>query len=207
SGRTAVALHLGGGCSDFLPPPIAPAEVVALRENFTYADVDSLPELDPTGRPALWHGLIYIEEKSQLQALDRMRIFWSARPLSKAYNDTLEGKCGRLEHATDGRGVIVYAVFPARFFNIFRDFGVQAETQASRRRSSLSSRARQTNPSSPSRRSRTATTIAGPSSGMSRTGWRCSPVGWPTILPRRSTAATRVQCASAWISPASEPPR
>lgn len=127
SGRTAVALHLGGGCSDFLPPPIAPAEVVALRENFTYADVDSLPELDPTGRPALWHGLIYIEEKSQLQALDRMRIFWSARPLSKAYNDTLEGKCGRLEHATDGRGVIVYAVFPARFFNIFRDFGVQAE--------------------------------------------------------------------------------
>src|SRR5207244_3700113 len=74
----------------------------------------------------MFHGLIYIDAKAQLAALDRLHVYWSAQPLSERYMSGLRGKCGRVEHATDGRGVVVYAVFPAQLFNVMRDFALQA---------------------------------------------------------------------------------
>jgi hypothetical protein len=127
SGMTSVGLNLGGGCSDNLPAPLAAEEVVAMRDAFSWDTIAKLPETDVTGRPALFHGLIYIDAKAQLAALDRMRVFWSAMPLSERYMSGLRGKCGRVEHATDGRGVVVYAVFPAKLFNVMRDFAIQAK--------------------------------------------------------------------------------
>lgn len=124
--ETIVEAHLGGGCSGTLPPALNPAEVVAIRDNFDWRTTDVLPELDPQGRPALWHGMIYIERKEQLQALDRWRVKWSATPFSRTYLDKYAGKCGRMEHANDTKGVIVYAVFPARLFNIMRNISAEA---------------------------------------------------------------------------------
>jgi hypothetical protein len=96
SGITSVALHLGGGCSDALPAPLAAEEVVAMRDNFSWDTIAKLPETDVSGRPAVFHGLIYIDSKAQLAALDRMRVFWSAMPLSERYMSGLRGKCGRV---------------------------------------------------------------------------------------------------------------
>jgi hypothetical protein len=126
SGITAASLQLGGGCSDQIPAPLDPDEVVGMRDGFTWDTVDTLPARDVDGNPALFHGLIYIESSAQLQALDQMRVLWSVRPLSERYMAGLRGKCGRVEHATDGKGVVVYAVFPAQFYNLMREFGIQA---------------------------------------------------------------------------------
>ncbi len=125
--KTAVDLHLGGGCSGNLPAPIPPDEVVAMRDNFHWDTVNDLAQTDPDGNPALWHGLIYIDHKEQLQALDRWRVYWSTRPISHKYSDAFRGKCGRVEHASDGRGIVVYAIFPAKLFNLLRHYSVAAQ--------------------------------------------------------------------------------
>jgi hypothetical protein len=124
--ETAVDLQLGRGCSGSLPPPLTPEEVVALRENYDWRTIGQLAETDPDGQAALWHGMIYIDRKEQLQALDRWRVYWSAIPFSSQYMNDMVGKCGRVEHATDGKGVVVYAIFPAKLFNILRTFSIEA---------------------------------------------------------------------------------
>lgn len=125
--KTAVSLDFGGGCSEIITSDISPAEVVALRQDFKWTGASALAEKDPDGHPAMWHGLIYIESKTQLAALDRWRVFWSAMPLTKGYMAKWTNKCGRVEHATDGIGVVVYAVFPAHLFNMIRNAGINAE--------------------------------------------------------------------------------
>jgi len=126
SGMTSTELHMGGGCSEPLRAPLSSEEVVLLRAGFSWDTMPKLPETDVEGHPALFHTLVYVESKEQTAALDRMRIYWSAQPISERYMSSLRGKCGRVEHATDGRGVVVYALFPAKVFNIMRDFGIQA---------------------------------------------------------------------------------
>jgi hypothetical protein len=124
--ETVVQLHLGGGCSDTIEPAIAPVEVAALRQDFNWRTAKALPEVDPEGRRALWHGLIYIDRPEQLIALDRWRVFYDTRPITKNYNSEYHGKCGRVEHSTDGKGVLVYAIFPAKFFNLMRNVSIEA---------------------------------------------------------------------------------
>lgn len=125
-GETAVALNLGPGCHDTLEAAMSGADVVALKESFDWANATNLNEVDPDGHHAVWHGLIYIERKEQIAALDRWRILWSAHPLSREYRTKHDGKCGRVEHATDGKGVVIYAVFPAKFYNLMRSFALDA---------------------------------------------------------------------------------
>lgn len=125
-GETSVGLSLGEGCHDVIEPQILPADVVALKQGFHWDKLDKLEEVDPEGNTAVWHGLIYIERKEQLAALDRFRIMWSATPLSPVQRQAYTGKCGRVEHATDGKGVVVYAIFPAKFFNMMQAFALQA---------------------------------------------------------------------------------
>ncbi len=127
TGVTSTALTLGGGCNAELPPPLAADEVVEMRDGFAWNTMPKLPETDRDGNPAIYHGLVYIESKDQLAALDRLRVYWSAQPISERYLSTLSGRCGRVGHSTDGRGVVVYALFPAQLFNVFRDFGIQAQ--------------------------------------------------------------------------------
>lgn len=133
---TAVSVPVGRGCDATLPPPMTPEEVVVMRENFDWRTVDALPETDPEGHPALWHALIYLDHvvndsadppvRDQLDALDAWRVFYSPQPLSRTYVTELAGKCGRVSHATDGKGVVVYAVLPAKLFNILRSFAIEA---------------------------------------------------------------------------------
>ena len=127
AGQTGVALALGDGCSDFIPPPMAAEELVALRDNFSWRSIEELAEADPAGRVALWHALIYVESEEQVAALDRLRVYYSARPLSTTYTASLRGKCGRVETATDGRGVVLYSIIPAKLFNLVRAAGIEAE--------------------------------------------------------------------------------
>lgn len=126
--RVGVQLAFGKGCSEKLEPEFSPYEVTVMREDFHWGESSTLSLTDPNGRPALWHGLIYIDRKEQLAALDRMRIYWSALPIAGKYVEPWKGRCGLVEHPSDGKGVVVYAIFPAKFFNIMRAFGVQAET-------------------------------------------------------------------------------
>jgi hypothetical protein len=126
SHKTGVELSVGPGCSSSLPPPLTPEEVVVLRDGFNWLTVDSLPETDPDGNPALWHGLIYIDRREQLDALNLWRVYWSSTPFSQKYISQFSGKCGRMEHATEGKGLVVYAIFPAKLFNILRTFAHEA---------------------------------------------------------------------------------
>jgi hypothetical protein len=135
AGKTGVRFVTGphdpsgrvSACVDELPPPLQPEEVVAMRQNFLWSNQDRLNETDPDGHPAFHHGLIYIENKKQLAALNRLSVYWSAQPISARYRQSLVGKCGRVGHASDNKGVVVYAVFLAKLYNILRDWGVQAE--------------------------------------------------------------------------------
>lgn len=97
-----------------------------IRQEFDWAATDPLEEVSVVGRPALWHGLIYIEREEQLTALDQARILWSTMPFSQNYSESLIGKCGRVEHSTDGFGTMIYAIFPARWWNLMRTFALQA---------------------------------------------------------------------------------
>lgn len=125
-GETSVGMSIGDGCHDVIEPQILPADVVALKQGFHWDKLDKLEEVDPEGNIAVWHGLIYIERKEQLAALDRFRVMWSATPLSPVQRQAYAGKCGRVEHAADEKGVVVYAIFPAKFFNLMQDFALQA---------------------------------------------------------------------------------
>ena len=98
-----------------------------MRESFTWQESNALEETDPTGRPAIWHGLIYVQTKEQLAALDRLKVYWSAMPISSLYLEAWKGRCGRVEHSSDGQGLVVYAIFPAKLYNLMREFGIQAE--------------------------------------------------------------------------------
>src|SRR5690606_22885069 len=132
----AVSVPVGPGCDAPLPPPMTPEEVVATRQDFDWLTVESLPEIDPEGNPALWHALIYIDDVvhdsadpqvlDQLDALDAWRVLYSTQPLSRTYVRELAGKGGRVSHATDGKGVVVYAVLPAKLFNILRSSAIEA---------------------------------------------------------------------------------
>ncbi len=126
-GKTGAQLVLGGGCSGVVDSPVDPAFVTLMRENFDWDNIRFLQTYDTTGRPALWHGFIYVERPEQLQALDRMHIYWSSTPLLRSMRENLVGKCGRVEHASDWKGVMVYAIFPSKFFNIMKVFGQQAK--------------------------------------------------------------------------------
>ncbi len=97
-----------------------------MREGFNWQTVDALPEADSEGRASLWHALIYVDRKEQLEALNLWRVYWSALPFSKNYIAQFAGKCGRVEHSTDGRGLVVYAILPAKLFNVLRNFAIEA---------------------------------------------------------------------------------
>ena len=103
---TSASLHLGGGCSDALPAPIAADEVVALREGFSWQTIAKPPKTDVDGYPAMFHGLIYIDSKAQLAALDRLQVYWSAQPLSERYMSGLRGqvRAGGARHRRTRRG-------------------------------------------------------------------------------------------------------
>jgi hypothetical protein len=125
--KVSVHFGLGGGCSDILDPDLSPYEVTMMREDFKWTDSNTLSVTDPLGNQALWHGLIYIDQKKQLAALDTMKIYWSALPLSYHYMTAWKGRCGIARPSTDGQGIVVYAIFPAAWFNYMRTFGVQAQ--------------------------------------------------------------------------------
>lgn len=113
-------------CSDVIPPPLLPEQVVELRDAFSWVSIGNREEVDPDGNPAMLHGAIYVRNKEQLAALDRLRVMWSGQPLIEAYRESHRGKCGRVQNATDGEGTVVYAIFPARFFNYIRAASVLA---------------------------------------------------------------------------------
>lgn len=124
---TWIELHLDGGCSGPLPPPILPDQVVELRENFSWRHMPRLPDRDPTGMPALYYGVIYLESAEQAADLDRLSIFWSPMPLFRSHIGQYRGQCGKTTHAADTRGVLVYAIFQSTTYNLFRSAGIKAE--------------------------------------------------------------------------------
>lgn len=101
--RTEIVLSVSGAestqlnayCNDPIAPPLYPEEVAALKDQFSWHTAANLPETDPTGNPAVWHGLIYVDRPEQIQALDRLNILWSAQPLIEEFRENLDGKCGR----------------------------------------------------------------------------------------------------------------
>ncbi|MCG8556654.1 MAG: hypothetical protein MJD61_15415, partial [Proteobacteria bacterium] len=127
SARTEVAVHLGGGCSGLLPPPMEPHEVVELKQRFAWRESQFLPETDPDGNPALRYGLIYVERPQQLEQLDKMGVFWSTLPLFREEIRQWFGSCGHFRKAFDEKGGFVFAVFQAHMYNIMRDAGTFAE--------------------------------------------------------------------------------
>ena len=114
-----------------------------MRDSFTWDTMPKLPETDVEGIPRCSTGSSTSIEGTDGGAGPDAHLLERAADL-RALHVRPARKCGRVEHATDGRGVVVYALFPAKVFNIMRDFGIQAMRATWRRRSSSSSRARPT---------------------------------------------------------------
>jgi len=119
--KTMVSTHLGSsGCDEQLEPPLNAAETARLRADFSWADTNAVAERDSEGRPALYYGLIYIEDREQLAALEQLYIHHSPLPIFAVERDRWAGQCGHFSFEGDGKGSFVYALILGETYNYIR---------------------------------------------------------------------------------------
>ncbi|HEY3499873.1 MAG TPA: hypothetical protein VGK73_34520 [Polyangiaceae bacterium] len=115
-----VLLSAGNGCADSIGYPIDPAESIEMRDGFSWAGTTPLPELDAQGRPNLFYAGIYLRTPSQRQLLDELFVYYRGKPLLSAELAKFYGKCGSINYSGDGEGVFVFAILPAKTYNLIR---------------------------------------------------------------------------------------
>lgn len=119
AGRTEVELRLNDPLP-VLPPPLSPAQTIALRDAFHWNETQALAELNEEGLPALYYALVYVEDRDQLEALDLLQFHHSTLPLFADELETWTGQQGIFTHEGDGRGLFMFAFVPGQVYNLIR---------------------------------------------------------------------------------------
>src|SRR5215471_1010235 len=102
-----------------LPEAFSVDETKAMRAGFSWASTQAVPELDASGRPALYYALIYIEHNEQLGFLDQLQIHHQFLPIFEA-RDRWTDRVGYFRHQGDGNGVFTFAIVPGQSYNLIR---------------------------------------------------------------------------------------
>lgn len=118
---TEVEVQLGlGSCGGILPDPISAVDSMITRENFRWADTNTVGEFDELGRPKLYSALIYIQSDEERGYLDDLLIHHSLMPIFNSERSRYVGQCGSIEFEGDGEGLFVHAILPGVTYNLLR---------------------------------------------------------------------------------------
>ena len=120
---TSTELKLDLGAKDLprLPQPISASERDALRRSFSWSKAKALAEKAANGEPALHYVVIELENREQAQALDQIGMTWSEQPLFGEERLAWAPGGGVYLPGEDLHGTFVFALMPARVFNVLRD--------------------------------------------------------------------------------------
>lgn len=114
-----------GGAPTFLEPPISAEESIRIRDAFSWANTTPLAETNAEGFPALYYGIVYLEEEEQVQALDELWMHHDFLPLFAEEQARWAGQKGTFDNAGDGKGIFKFVVFPGKLYNILREAAQQ----------------------------------------------------------------------------------
>jgi hypothetical protein len=112
-----------------LPPPIRPEDSQRIRDNFDWADTSAVPNFGALG-PSLYYALVYVEDRSDLEALDQLQIHYDTLPLFAVERQKWAGMAGTMDTSFDGEGMFVYAVIPGTLYNLIREAALCSDPAA-----------------------------------------------------------------------------
>jgi hypothetical protein len=103
-------------------PPLSVDESWVMRDSFRWKDTLPVPEAFADGNPRMYYGLVYLESRAAVQALDLFRIHYQNAPLFEQEMSLLEqqGVAGTFSYSGDGQGQWVYALVPGGVYNAIR---------------------------------------------------------------------------------------
>jgi len=112
-----------------LTPPTTPEESRGIRDSFSWENTRPVPVLRGQN-PTLYYALIYVEDESDLEALEDLKIHWDTVPLFGDERDLWIEKTGDMTPVFDGDGGFVFAVIPGLTFNLLREAALCRDPQA-----------------------------------------------------------------------------
>jgi hypothetical protein len=112
-----------------LNPPTTPDESRAIRDSFSWKNTRPVATFRGQN-PTLYYALIYIEDESDLEALEDLQIHWDTVPLFADERDLWIAKTEGMTPVFDGEGGFVFAVIPGFTFNLLREAALCRDPQA-----------------------------------------------------------------------------
>jgi hypothetical protein len=109
-----------GGCSEDLEL-LSPEQTTEMRESFAWTlarVLDTKPETNPDGTPALYYGWIFIRNKTDALNLRKLFIHVLRRPLFQQELDQFKGRCGTFTNPGNGDGTFVPVLIPGATYNL-----------------------------------------------------------------------------------------
>ncbi|MBK8256247.1 MAG: hypothetical protein IPK82_26720 [Polyangiaceae bacterium] len=110
------------------------AEVAAFRQAAAAKPWPSaVSELDSKGRPALLHAMIEVRSVHQAQALEKLGIYFDTLPIFPEDWQAVTSKWPKapvwVTSSHDGQGALVYALIPAKVYNLMRTQALAGNSQ------------------------------------------------------------------------------
>lgn len=111
---------------------MTPAEVTAARQAIAANPWPrALAELDSQGRPALFHALVEVRSYAQAQALEQLGVYVDTLPIFPDEWDVTRrdwpGGPVSVEASSDDVGTLVYALIPAKVYNLLRAWALAGD--------------------------------------------------------------------------------
>lgn len=115
------------GALPALAPPLTAEESRQIRDGFWWAETRAVPPVDPDGFYSLYYARIYVEDRSDLETLDDLRIHFDFVPLFDVELEKWAGQTGVFLQETDGEGMFVFAILPGCIYNQLRNAAIDGE--------------------------------------------------------------------------------
>jgi hypothetical protein len=101
-------------------PLLSQAESNVVRDAFSWDDTVSVPEKGTDGIPLLYYGMVYVDSKSALDALEGLQIHYDRLPMFREEMDQFEAAADKFYYDFDGQGQFVFALVPGVVYNALR---------------------------------------------------------------------------------------
>jgi hypothetical protein len=103
-----------------LEPALTPAQVTALREQFSWGATSEVAETNPDHHPALYYVLVVTRSREEARYLDEGEIHHSTLPLLGRERERWQGQRGIYSAPSDGTSEVHYAVMLGSVYNLIR---------------------------------------------------------------------------------------
>ncbi len=101
-------------------PPMSTEESLVLRDAFNWEDTLPVPEAAPDATPRIYYGLVYVDSRAALDALDALRIHYDGIPMFEEQMQALESAEAPFSYDSDGEGQFVFSLIPGATYNALR---------------------------------------------------------------------------------------